>query len=84
MPDEMPPFKHHTSHWGVFSARIVEGNLEVKPHPDDPDPNLIIENFPAALKHRARIAQPMIRRGWLENGPGPGDRRGQGSYDHQP
>ncbi len=73
-------FKPHTSHWGVFSARMVEGHLEVKPHPDDPDPNRIIENFPAALKHRARIAQPMVRKGWLDNGPGPDDRRGRDEF----
>ena len=73
-------FLPHTSHWGVFSARLRDGELEVRPHPDDPDPNEIIQNFPKALRHRARIAQPMIRRGWLENGPGPDDRRGRDDY----
>lgn len=73
-------FLPHTSHWGVFSARMKDGELEVKPHPDDPDPNEIIQNFPAALRHRARIAQPMVRRGWLENGPGPDSRRGRDAY----
>lgn len=73
-------FKPHTSHWGVFSARMTAGQLEVKPHPDDPDPNRIIENFPAALKHRARIAQPMVRKGWLENGPGADERRGRDAF----
>lgn len=74
------PFRPHTSHWGVFSARMTDGALEVKPHVDDPDPNKIIQNFPAALSHRARIAQPMVRKGWLENGPGPDDRRGRGEF----
>src|SRR6266568_419380 len=74
------PFRPHTSHWGVFSARMRDGELEVRPHPGDPDPNEIIQNFPAALRHRARIAQPMVRRGWLENGPGPDDRRGRDDY----
>jgi biotin/methionine sulfoxide reductase len=73
-------FQPHTSHWGVFSARMQNGQLEVRPHPGDPDPNGIIDNFPAALRHRARIAQPMVRRGWLENGPGPDSRRGQDDY----
>ncbi|WP_449375026.1 molybdopterin-dependent oxidoreductase [Bosea thiooxidans] len=73
-------FRPHTSHWGVFSARMKEGQLEVRPHEGDPDPNEIIQNFPAALRHRARIAQPMVRRGWLENGPGPDDRRGRHEY----
>ncbi len=73
-------FQPHTSHWGVFSARMREGELEVRPHPGDPDPNGIIENFPSALRHRARIAQPMVRRGWLENGPGPDARRGREEF----
>jgi biotin/methionine sulfoxide reductase len=73
-------FKPHTSHWGVFSARMREGELEVRPYAGDPDPNGIIENFPAALRHRARIAKPMVRRGWLERGPGPDDRRGRDDY----
>jgi biotin/methionine sulfoxide reductase len=64
-------FRPHTSHWGVFSARMREGLLDVRPYGGDPDPNGIIDNFPGALRHRARIAQPMIRRGWLERGPGP-------------
>ena len=73
-------FLPHTSHWGVFSARMKDGELQVRPHPGDPDPNEIIQNFPAALRHRARIARPMVRRGWLENGPGPDDRRGRDDY----
>ena len=73
-------FTPHTSHWGVFSARMKDGELEVQPYVGDPDPNEIIQNFPAALRHRARIAQPMVRRGWLENGPGPDDRRGRDEY----
>ena len=73
-------FAPHTSHWGVFSARMREGELEVRPHEDDPDPNQIIQNFPAALRHRARIAQPMVRKGWLENGSGPDERRGRDEF----
>ena len=80
MPPDDAPFRPHTSHWGAFSARFRNGTLEVEPHPRDPDPNRLIENFPAALKHRARIAQPMIRRGWLERGPGPDPRRGRDEF----
>lgn len=81
MKDSMDTqFRPHSSHWGVFSARIKDGSLEVKPYKGDPDPNDIIQNFPQALRHRARIAQPMIRRGWLENGPGPDSRRGRDEF----
>jgi biotin/methionine sulfoxide reductase len=46
----------------------------------DPDPNGIIGNLLAALRHGARVAQPAIRRGWLERGPGPDDRRGRDEF----
>jgi biotin/methionine sulfoxide reductase len=73
-------FKPHTSHWGVFSARMQGDRLDIRPYGGDPDPNGIAGNFPGALRHRARIAQPMIRRGWLERGPGPDDRRGRDEF----
>jgi len=73
-------FRPHSAHWGVFSAAMQDGELLVRPHPGDPDPNGIIDNFPAALRHPARIAQPMVRRGWLDRGPGPDDRRGRDEF----
>jgi biotin/methionine sulfoxide reductase len=73
-------FKPHTSHWGVFSARWQDGKLDVVPDAGDPDPNGIIDNFPTALRHRARIAQPMVRRGWLERGPGADRKRGRDDF----
>ncbi len=50
------------------------------PHPRDPDPSALLGNVPAALSHKARIARPMIRRGWLENGPGTDPRRGRDEF----
>ena len=79
-----PPFRTHAAHWGVFSARMKEGRLEVRPYAQDPDPNPLIENFPDALRHRARIARPMVRRGWLERGPGPDARRGRDEFVELP
>jgi biotin/methionine sulfoxide reductase len=73
-------YKPHSSHWGAFSAAFENGRLAVKPHPDDPDPNALIENFPDALRHRVRVAQPMVRRGWLERGAGPDPRRGRDQF----
>ncbi|MCC6472022.1 MAG: molybdopterin guanine dinucleotide-containing S/N-oxide reductase [Alphaproteobacteria bacterium] len=75
-----PGFVPHTSHWGVFSARWKDNKLEVRPHPGDPDPSHILGNFPGALRHRARIERPMVRRGWLERGPGPDPRRGRDGF----
>ncbi len=73
-------FLPHSSHWGVFTAGWRDGRLVVKPHAGDPDPNPILQNFPDALRHKARIARPMVRRGWLENGPGPDSRRGRDEF----
>lgn len=70
----------HSSHWGVFSAGWKDGRLVVKPHPNDPDPNPIIQNFPDAIHHKARITRPMVRKGWLERGPGPSDQRGSDEF----
>jgi biotin/methionine sulfoxide reductase len=70
----------HSAHWGAFSAGMRDGRLVVQPHPGDPDPNLLLQNFPEALRHKARIARPMVRRGWLENGPGPDSRRGRDEF----
>jgi biotin/methionine sulfoxide reductase len=73
-------FRPHSSHWGVFTAAMRDGELLIRPHPGDPDPNAILQNFPAALRHRARVAQPMVRRGWLERGPGPDRARGRDDF----
>ena len=61
----------HSSHWGAFLARIDEGEVRVRPHPDDPDPAPILANVESAADSKARVASPAFRRGWLENGPGP-------------
>ncbi len=75
-----PRLAPHSSHWGVFQAGWRDGKLVIEPHPGDPDPNPLLQNFPEALRHRARIAQPMVRRGWLERGPGKDDRRGRDEF----
>jgi biotin/methionine sulfoxide reductase len=75
-PAAMP----HSSHWGAFSGQWVHGTLVIKPHPIDPDPNPLIQNFPQALRHKARVTRPMVRRGWLENGPGKDPRRGRDEF----
>src|ERR1700752_370225 len=70
----------HSSHWGAFSVLARGRGIEVVPHPQDPDPSPLLGNIPAAVSHRARIARPMVRRGWLDRGPGPDDRRGRDEF----
>jgi biotin/methionine sulfoxide reductase len=80
MTDTLEIGTSHSSHWGAFSGRWDGDRLVITPHPRDPDPNDIIQNFPGALRHKARIAKPMVRRGWLERGPGKDDRRGRDEF----
>lgn len=73
-------FQPHSAHWGVFRARWHEGKLTVAPHRGDPDPNPLIDNLTTALRHPARVTRPMVRRGWLAQGPGPDARRGRDEF----
>jgi biotin/methionine sulfoxide reductase len=71
------PWRMHTSHWGPFQARREGTRIVVRPHALDPDPSDLLQNVPDAPTHRARVTQPMVRKGWLELGPGPTSARSQ-------
>ncbi|MEA5362464.1 molybdopterin-dependent oxidoreductase [Amycolatopsis sp., V23-08] len=73
-----------TSHWGAFSADVTGGRLRVVPHPADPAPSPLLGNLAAALDHPSRVARPAVRRGWLEDGPGPDERRGRDEFVEVP
>lgn len=61
----------HSAHWGAFTAQVEEGRVVgVEPFEADPNPTPILQGMPDALYHECRVAEPMIRKGWLENGPG--------------
>lgn len=65
------------THWGAFVARVEDGDIaEVTALPGDDHPSPLLGNLPGAVRHRCRVAAPAVRRGWLERGPGPSDRRG--------
>src|ERR1700758_1550866 len=79
----MNPSPHplpHSSHWGAFSVLVRDGSVEIVPHPRDPNPSPLLGNIPASVSHRARIARPMVRRGWLDEGPGPDRGRGRNAF----
>ncbi len=70
-----------TSHWGAFSVEVDDGRVvAVEPHPADPAPSLLLGNIAGAARHRSRVASPAVRRGWLEGGPGPDERRGRDEW----
>jgi len=59
-------------HWGTYEI-VTDGDrlVAVEPLADDPDPSPIGRGMVDAIGHRARVRRPMVRKGWLENGPGP-------------
>jgi biotin/methionine sulfoxide reductase len=66
----------HTSHWGAYTAQVEGGRLVgVTPRDDDPLPSGLLGNIVDG-NARGRVTRPLARRGWLEDGPGPDDRRG--------
>src|SRR5579864_3441678 len=77
-----PPIRGvpHSSHWGAFSVRVRGREIEIVPHPDDAAPSALLGNIPASVSNKARIARPMVRRGWLDRGPGPDPRRGRDEF----
>jgi biotin/methionine sulfoxide reductase len=79
-PPSRPGKLPHSSHWGAFSVVLRDREIEIVPHPRDPDPSALLGNITAAVAHPARIARPVVRRGWLEDGPGPDHRRGRDEF----
>ncbi|UXY11211.1 molybdopterin-dependent oxidoreductase [Kosakonia sp. ML.JS2a] len=75
----MPPVTH-SSHWGAFTAAPAGDELHITPFSGDPDPSPLLDNFTDVLRHPARVTRPMVRKGWLEQGPGPDARRGADEY----
>lgn len=69
------------AHWGAFTAEVNAGDLTaVRPHAGDDDPSPLLGNLPGSIRHHSRVAGPAIRRGWLDNGPGPSERRGDDEF----
>jgi biotin/methionine sulfoxide reductase len=66
------------AHWGAFLVEVEDGRIVgVRPFERDPDPSPLIEAVPAAVHSQVRVAQPMVRKGWLTDGPGNGNGRGR-------
>ena len=69
------------AHWGAFTADIADGDIaSVTPLAGDTDPSPLLGNLPGAIRHRSRIAAPVVRRGWLRDGPGPSTHRGADEF----
>ena len=63
--------RRQSSHWGAFTAIVENGRMtDVAPIETDPNPSPLIDSMPDALYADCRVEQPMVRKGWLEEGPG--------------
>lgn len=67
-------FTPTATHWGSYDVETVDGRVvALRPTGDDPDPSPIGPGMPRALYDDVRLRTPMVRKSWLENGPGPAD-----------
>jgi biotin/methionine sulfoxide reductase len=66
------------SHWGAFFAEVEDGRVVgVQPFEHDPQPSRLTQAIPDAVHSPLRIAQPMVRQGFLARGSGTGRARGR-------
>jgi biotin/methionine sulfoxide reductase len=66
------------SHFGAFQAEVRDGRVVgIKPFAHDPDPSPLLNAIPAAVHSATRIAQPMVREGWLAQREGHAAGRGR-------
>lgn len=69
------------SHWGAFYARVENGRVTgVRPWEKDPRPSHQLPGVIDSIYSPTRIRYPMVRRAWLEKGPG-ADPAGRGKGD---
>ncbi|MFM9105439.1 MAG: molybdopterin-dependent oxidoreductase, partial [Chloroflexota bacterium] len=67
----------HSAHWGAVDAIVGEdGIAESRPFAGDPVPSPLLGNIASSLRSSSRVAEPKVRSGCLERGPGPDARRG--------
>jgi trimethylamine-N-oxide reductase (cytochrome c) len=68
------------SHWGAFRATVKDGRFTaITPWEKDPAPSHQLEGVLDSVYSPTRIKYPMVRRAWLEKGPGAAvEERGKG------
>lgn len=69
-------------HWGVYRAEVKDEKLHaLHPFEHDQDPSQIGQGYIGVLDDDLRITAPMVRKSWLENGPGAKtDKRGSDPF----
>ncbi len=70
-----------SSHWGSYWITTENNEVVAATAVDqDPAPSRIGQNYVGILRNGTRILRPAVRKGWLENGPGPSTGRGSEPY----
>ena len=60
-----------SAHWGTYHAHVQDGRLTgLSPFTEDADPSEIGKGIVDVIDNESRISGPMIRKSWLEFGPG--------------
>ena len=70
------------SHWGTYRVEVDAGRVTaLRGFEHDPDPSPIGPGILDVLDGPTRITAPMVRKSWLEGGPGTaGDKRGSDAF----
>jgi len=57
------------SHWGTYEVEVADGRIVgTRPSPHDREPSPLHRALPEIVEHPTRIAQPMVREGYLRDG----------------
>lgn len=60
-----------SAHWGTYELEVKDGRVTaLNPFDQDPDPSPIGPGILDVLEGPTRITSPMVRKGWLDHGPG--------------
>jgi len=71
-----------SNHWGTYRAKVKDGKIEeLLGWEHDKDPSPIAQGILDVLDGPTRIDAPMVRKSWLEGGPGTNNKlRGSDSF----
>lgn len=71
-----------SSHWGTYEVDVVDGQVvALTDFSEDQDPSPIGHGIVDVLDDPTRITSPMVRKSWLEGGPGAaGELRGADTF----
>ncbi len=60
-----------SNHWGTYRVKVKDGQVTaLRDFGEDRDPSPIGAGVVGVLEDETRIKAPMVRKGWLEGGPG--------------